>query len=310
MTYARGRTEGLGGGRLDVTFYGVRGSTPCAGDSTARYGGNTACVVLTDPGHDPILFDLGTGLRYFGQSCSTIEPLVAHALVTHLHWDHVQGLPFCPPLLRAGSELDVYGPSHDGVGFAEAFDQLMRPPFFPVRAHELQSEIRFTTLAPGARMEIAGAIVTAAHVPHTDTTFGYRVERDGVAVAYVSDHQQPDDPAHIDPAVLELCRGVDLLIHDAQFTETEFAAKSTWGHCTIQYAVHVAAEAGAKRLALFHHDPEHDDDTLDLLSLAAAECGARRGVAEVRAASEGLRLSLGAQTASAHVAAASAVGGA
>ena len=262
MAYALGTLVGLGGGRLDVTFYGVRGSTPCAGDSTARYGGNTSCVVLTEPGHDPILFDLGTGLRYFGQACPANQPLVAHALVTHLHWDHVQGLPFCPPLLCGGSQLEVYGPSHDGVGFAEAFDQLMRPPFFPVRAHELGSDIRFTTLDPGARIEVAGATVTTAHVPHTDTTFGYRVERNGVSVAYVSDHQQPTDPNHIDPAVLELCRDVDLLIHDAQYTETEFAVKSTWGHCTIEYAVHVAAEAGAKRLALFHHDPNYDDETV------------------------------------------------
>jgi phosphoribosyl 1,2-cyclic phosphodiesterase len=296
---------------LNVTFYGVRGSTPCAGDSTARYGGNTACVALTAPGHEPILLDLGTGLRYFGHACPSRQPLVAHALVTHLHWDHVQGLPFCPALLCSGSSLSVYGPAHDGVGFAEAFDRLMRPPFFPVRAHELPGKIRFTTLAPGHPIEVAGATVTAAHVPHTDTTLGYRIERDGVAVAYVSDHQQPaDDPRHVDPAVLELCRDVDLLIHDAQYTEPEFAAKSNWGHCTVGYAVHVAAEAGARRLALFHHDPEHDDDTLDLLSLAAAEAGSRRGV-EVFAASEGLGLSLGsAQSvpASSQVGAATAVG--
>ena len=110
--------------------------------------------------------------------------------------------------------------------------------------------------------------------------------------------------------MLELCRDVDLLIHDAQYTEPEFAAKSDWGHCTVGYAVHVAAEAGARRLALFHHDPEHDDDTLDLLSLAAAEAGSRRGV-EVFAASEGLRLSLGSAQSvpeSSQVGAATAVG--
>lgn len=277
---------------MDVTFFGVRGSTPCAGESTARYGGNTSCVVLSSPGHEPILFDLGTGLRYFGHCIPAGQPLRAHALVTHLHWDHVQGLPFCPPLLRGGSRLEVVGPAHDGVDFGEAFDQLMRPPYFPVRAHQLESEISFTTMEPGRPRVIAGATVTAAHVPHTDTTFGYRVERDGVSVAYVSDHQQPDDPEHVDPAVLELCRGVDLLIHDAQYTEAEFAAKSTWGHCTIGYALHVAAAAGAKRLVLFHHDPEHDDDTLDLLALAAAESGARLGLDQVIVAAEGLRVAL------------------
>jgi phosphoribosyl 1,2-cyclic phosphodiesterase len=278
---------------LDVTFYGVRGSTPCAGDSTARYGGNTASVVLGDPGCDPILFDLGTGLRYFGQSCPPSDALRAHALVTHLHWDHVQGLPFCRPLLRPGSQLTAYGPAHDGVGFGDAFDHLMRPPFFPVRVHELPSDIRFSTMQPGVPYEIAGAIVTAAHVPHTDTTFGYRVERGGVSVAYVSDHQQPiDDPEHIDAAVLELCHDVDLLIHDAQYTSEELAMRADWGHCTLSYAVHVAAESAARCLVLFHHDPDHDDATLDRLTLAAEEEGHRRGVPKVVAAAEGLHFSL------------------
>ena len=294
MSYAQRHESGLGGGRLDVTFYGVRGSTPCAGDSTARYGGNTASVVLESAGHDPILLDLGTGLRRWGTSLPKGVPLRAHALVTHLHWDHVQGLPFCPPLLCPQSTLEVHGPAHDGVAFGEAFDRLMRPPFFPVRAHELPSTIRFSTLPAGEVVEIAGATVTSVCVPHTDTTFGYRVERDGVAVAYVSDHQQPlDDPHHIDPGVLDLCRGADLLIHDAQYTEAEFAARSNWGHCTIGYALHVAETAGVGQLALFHHDPEHDDDTLDLLCLAAAADGVQRGIGEVIAASEGLRLSLG-----------------
>ena len=278
---------------MDVTFYGVRGSTPCAGDSTARYGGNTASVVLSDPGCDPILFDLGTGLRYFGLDCPRGEPITAHALVTHLHWDHVQGLPFCKPLLSEGSTLTAYGPSHDGVEFGEAFDHLMRPPFFPIRAKDLCSDIRFATMEPGVPHEIAGAIVTAALVPHTDTTFGYRVERDGVSVAYVSDHQQPIDyPEHVDAAVLELCHDVDVLIHDAQYTPDELAARADWGHCTLGYAVHVAAESAARCLVLFHHDPDHDDATLDRLTSAAVEEGERRGVPTVLAASEGLHLSL------------------
>jgi phosphoribosyl 1,2-cyclic phosphodiesterase len=276
---------------MEITFYGVRGSTPCAGHGTARYGGNTASVVLRDEGADPILLDLGTGLRYFGVDHPADEPLHAHALVTHLHWDHVQGLPFCQPLHVAGSSLTVYGPSHDGVGFGEAFDQLMRPPFFPVKFDELPGEISFVTLAEGVH-EIAGARVTALEVPHTDTTFGYRVERNGVSVAYVSDHQQPDDCASVSPAVLELCRDVDVLIHDAQFTAAEFAAKSTWGHCTVDYAVRVAATSGARRLVLFHHDPSHDDATLDRLTAEAVEIGHGRGVEDIVAAYEGLAITL------------------
>ena len=265
---------------MEIRFYGVRGSTPCAGESTARYGGNTASVVLLDDAHDPILLDLGTGLRYFGAEYPSGHGIRAHALVTHLHWDHVQGMPFCRPLLTDSSTLRIHGPSHDGVPFGDAFDQLMRPPFFPIRADELPGDVSFETLSEGVH-EIAGATVTARCVPHTDTTFGYRVERGGVSVAYVSDHQQPDDASWVDPAVLELCADVDLLIHDAQYTPDEYAEKSHWGHCTVGYALTVAAAARARRLVLFHHDPSHDDEMLDAL-LAAARCeGERLGLGDI-----------------------------
>lgn len=276
---------------MHVTFYGVRGSTPCAGESTARYGGNTASVVITQDDHDPILLDLGTGLRYFGTTCDSTAPFSGHALVTHLHWDHVQGLPFCAPLLRDDACVTMYGPSHDGVGFSDAFDQLMRPPFFPVRAADLPAKLSFSTLEPGMH-DIAGAKVTALHVPHTDTTFGYRIERDGFVVAYVSDHQQPDDPDHVDANVLELCAGADLLIHDAQYTSAEFALKATWGHCTIDYALTVAARSAVKTLVLFHHDPSHCDDQIDQLLAAAVDGAVALGIPEVLAAYEGLEITL------------------
>ena len=276
---------------MEIRFYGVRGSTPCAGEATARYGGNTASVVLTDADHEPILLDLGTGLRYFGTEQAVGEALDAHALVTHLHWDHVQGLPFCRPLFVEGSTLTVYGPSHDGVGFGDAFDQLMRPPFFPIRADELPGSIEFVTLDEGVHA-IAGAKVTSLEVPHTDRTFGYRIERGGCTVAYVSDHQQPVDGTTIAPSVLELCADVDVLIHDAQYTPAEFAQKSQWGHCTISYALHVAAASRAKKLVLFHHDPSHDDEMLDALLVEARAEGAALGLTDVVSAHEGLVVSL------------------
>lgn len=275
---------------MEITFYGVRGSTPCAGESTRRYGGNTACVVLRSSGAEPILLDLGTGLRYFGEDHPADTPLHAHALVTHLHWDHVQGLPFCRPLLSAGSSLTVYGPAHDDVAFDVGFDALMRPPFFPVTRADLPGEIRLHTMVSGVH-EIAGATVTALEVPHTDTTFGYRIERDGGSVAYVSDHQQSSDGESVDDAVLELCRGVDVLIHDAQYTPEEFAQKSDWGHCTVAYAVRVAETAGVGRLVLFHHDPSHDDAMLDSLLVGARDLADGTGL-EVLTAYEGLTLTL------------------
>lgn len=275
---------------MDITFYGVRGSTPCAGDDTARYGGNTASVVITSDSFDPVLLDLGTGVRYLPTDFVD-GPVRANALVTHLHWDHVQGLPFCPALHRADTSIVVHGPAHDGVGFGDAFDQLMRPPFFPVRVHDLPAHIEIATLDEGLH-DIGGAKVMATYVSHTDTTFGYRIEGDGRAVAYLSDHQQPDDPDFVAQAVRELCRGVDVLIHDAQFTPEEFEAKRDWGHCTVDYAVTVAAACEVGTLVLFHHDPTHDDDTIDRLHAEAARSAQAQGVASVVAAHEGLRITL------------------
>src|SRR5688572_18529000 len=135
---------------LNVTFYGVRGSTPCPCDANRRYGGNTACVALEVPGCDPIVLDLGTGLRFWGQTQPTDGSFRGAALVTHLHWDHVQGLPFFAPVDRPGARLDIYGPKQEnGLSLEEAFEEFMRPPYFPVRASDLRGTIAFHDLDEG-----------------------------------------------------------------------------------------------------------------------------------------------------------------
>ncbi|MBK6856459.1 MAG: MBL fold metallo-hydrolase [Microthrixaceae bacterium] len=276
---------------VNVTFWGVRGSTPCYCDANQRYGGNTACVTLEAPGLDPVIFDLGTGLRFFGESLAGADqPFRGLALVTHLHWDHVQGLPFFTPIHRTGSSLAIHGRS-DGCSLGDAFRTFMHPPFFPVGPQDLAGDITFDDFE-GTELEWGRARVTAADVPHTGPTNGYRVEIDGLSVVYVSDHQQPADPTYVDPAVLELCRDADLLIHDAQYEPHEFAMKSDWGHCTVDYAVRVAAESGARRLVLFHHDPSHSDDTIDRLLNEARSMAEGTSVLEVQAASEGLTVAL------------------
>jgi phosphoribosyl 1,2-cyclic phosphodiesterase len=278
---------------LNVTFHGVRGSTPCSCEANSRYGGNTACVALESPGSDPVVFDLGTGLRFFGETQPDDGSFRAHALVTHLHWDHVQGLPFCVPVNRPGAQLDVYGPPQDGLSLAEAFEEFMRPPYFPVRIGDLIGDIRFHT-ADGDDFVVGDAKVRSRYVPHIGATLGYRVDFGGTTVCYISDHQQPlDGSLGIADEVLELADGADLLIHDAQFTQDEFAAKSHWGHCTIEYALHVAHEAGVKRLALFHHDPAHSDDIIDDIVIRSRDAASRLDVEEVVAAAEGLTLSFG-----------------
>ncbi len=131
---------------MNVNFFGVRGSTPCACRELARYGGNTACVALEAPGHDPVVFDLGTGLRFWGETQPQDGSFRGSALVSHLHWDHVQGLPFFVPVLRPGARLDIYGPPPEGMSLEEAFRQFLRPPFFPVEIEALDGEIVFHDL--------------------------------------------------------------------------------------------------------------------------------------------------------------------
>lgn len=278
---------------INVTFYGVRGSTPCCGPDLVGYGGNTSCMAIESPGTRPVVCDLGTGLRYFGASLPAGQPFDGYALVTHLHWDHVQGLPFFVPLLRDGARLEIFGPTPDsGQSLKDEFASFLRPPVFPVCIDEFAGTVGFNEI-DNDRVELGGWSVLSRSVPHVGATNGYRVERDGVSVAYISDHQQPlDGSFSVAEGAIELARDVDLLVHDAQYTPSEFASRAHWGHCTIEYACHLAAVAGAKRLALFHHDPSHHDVLLDELAACAREWGARRGL-EVICAAEGLTVSLG-----------------
>lgn len=274
-----------------VRFHGVRGSTPCHGDEIARYGGNTSCVSIDVAGEDPLLLDLGTGLRYFGLSCPTGVPFHGSCLLSHLHWDHVQGLPFFGPLLHEDSELVVYAPSeHDGRTAAEVLSATICPPLFPIGIDGFPGHI--DVREPAAKFRIGGFDIESARVPHVGEALGYRVTHGSQSVAYIPDHQQPVGGPRIADGVWGLCQGVDLLIHDAQYTPAEFAKKSAWGHCTVEYAVWLAGEVGAKRLALFHHDPSHDDDMLDRLAAAANSCGREMGV-DVFAAREGQVVDLG-----------------
>jgi phosphoribosyl 1,2-cyclic phosphodiesterase len=279
---------------VKVSFFGVRGSTPCCSPTVARFGGNTACVVLQPDDGLPIICDLGTGLRWFGCEwvARTDEPFVGTALVSHLHWDHVQGLPFFAPVLLSGSKMTAYGPRQDnGQTLSGAIDDFMKPPYFPVRLSQLPGQVQFVE-CPDVAFEVSGARILGREIPHCGPTLGYRIEADGVVIAYLPDHQQPVDGSYlVAESVLELCANADLVIHDAQFTEAEFVKKSTWGHCTIGYAVEVAARAGAKRLALFHHDPSHSDDQMDVLAAKAVELGRAAGV-EVFAAMEGQRVTV------------------
>jgi phosphoribosyl 1,2-cyclic phosphodiesterase len=275
---------------VEVTFYGVRGSCPCPSEANRRYGGNTACVGLTEAGERPIVFDLGTGLRAFGDTQPHDGTFSGTALLTHIHWDHVQGLPFFPPADRVGARFDIFGPQQDSESLSELFDGFMRPPYFPVTCSDLRGDIRFHEVLKDD-ITVGNAKVLVRPVPHCGATVGYRVTLGKSIVTYISDHQAPLTLDSVSDTVLELAEGADVLIHDAQYTRSEFEQKAHWGHCTFDYAVTVARAAGAKTLVLFHHDPSHGDDDLDDL-LAEAQGLAGAGGPRVVAAYEGLRLNL------------------
>ncbi len=284
----------MGEAPVRVTFYGARGSTPCAGAEFERFGGQTSCVVI-EHGGIPIVLDLGTGFRTYGCALKAagVTAFRAHVLLTHTHWDHVQGLPFFGPIIDSTTSLEIYGPGDCGQPFTDLMHEFMKPPFFPITPEELPAELVFHDFCDDD-LGLGDAKVRACTVPHTSLTNGYRIDVHGVSLAFVPDHQEPiGAPDFVDQRVLELCDGVDLLIHDAQFTPELLAERPDWGHCTVDYAVTVAKRAGVSRLALFHHDPGHDDVTIDALAESARAAAADTPGLDVFAAARGLTVDLG-----------------
>ncbi len=237
-----------------------------------------------------MLLDLGTGVASFGRQWPTGKAFVGTALVTHLHFDHVLGLPFLEPINRTGARLDVYGPAQPEGSLANAFTALVRPPYFPLQLGDLQGEVAFFEMS-NEFFSIGAFQVVSRLVPHLGPTLGYRLQCDDKVIAYISDHQAPGELEGVADAVLELCDGADLLIHDAQYTRSEFLARPDWGHSSVDYALVVAKEAAARQLCLFHHDPSHSDEQLDSMLQSVRPAAEAAGVA-VLAAAQGLALTL------------------
>ena len=282
---------------MRITYFGVRGSCPTSSDQQRRYGGNTSCVLVEVDGEPPLILDMGTGLRALGHHLNVPlvaagRPLRANALLTHLHYDHVLGTPFFPPMRDPGALLEIYGPAQVPGSLQETMAGMVKPPFFPVHMADFRGELRYHDLGPDEGFALGGIAVTVRTIPHIGNTLGFRIEADGVSVAFLPDHQAPLDRTTVAEAVLDLCHEVDLLIHDSQYTEDEFVDLFDWGHSTPAYAVHVATRSGARRLDMFHHDPGHTDRQIDSMVRAARRIAQSVGKVEVAAAKEGTTVEL------------------
>ena len=278
---------------MRVTFCGTRGSTPSPGPDFVRFGGNTSCLAVAHDGAEPsLLLDAGTGLRRVSELMGG-RPFCGSLLLTHLHWDHVQGLPFFPAGDREGARVGVSLPANDATDPPTLLARMMSPPFFPIGPELLRGAWSFG-FVPEGQFETEGFTVLAREVPHKGgQTFGYRVSDGRTSVAYLPDHcptalgEGPDGLGVYHEHALELAGGVDLLVHDSHLRAEEVPAEGSFGHAAAEYAVRLGELAGARRVALFHHRPERTDE--EVTRTLSRFCG--RDVA-VLAAEEGATVAL------------------
>ena len=256
---------------MRLLICGVRGSTPAPGLEFARYGGQTSCVALAHDGEDAwrLVLDAGTGLRRLARALNG-APFRGTLLLGHLHWDHTHGLPFFPAGDRPDSVVRLLMPEQ-GEDPVAVLSRVMSPPHFPIGPRELRGSWSFEGIEEGTH-SIEDFAVLAREIPHKGgRTFGYRVSDGAASIAYLSDHWPiaygpgPDGFGEYHEAVMQLCDGVDLLIHDSQYTAEEFSARANFGHSAIEWVIGLAERCAVGRLVLFHHDPPRTDAQLDEL---------------------------------------------
>ncbi len=288
---------------MKVRFWGTRGSIAKAGPRTCRYGGNTSCVEVRTAAGTLVVLDCGTGAHGLGQLLleSEQKPLRGHILISHTHWDHIQGIPFFAPLRVPGNEWDIYAPRGLGQSLRDTLAGQMQYIYFPVTLEELGATIRYHDLVEGV-FQLCDIKVRTQYLHHPALTLGYRLEADGISVVYACDHEPYSrrlasgkaDIGEQDERHVEFLNGADLVIHDAQYLATEYSNKVGWGHSTVEYAVEMCRAAGAKRLALTHHDPLRDDDSVDrLVEVARGRLKDTEESMEIFAAAEGPAIELG-----------------
>ena len=247
---------------LRVRFWGVRGSIPTPGKDTVGVGGNTSCIEVRC-GQRLVIFDGGTGLRLLGNTLMKELPVTAAMFFSHVHWDHIQGFPFFTPAFIRGNHFDIYGGVNLSTTLAETLEGQMNFPNFPVTLDQMAARMAFHTFEDGQLVQLGdGVTVRGLLLNHPDGSYGYRLEYDGKVITYCTDTEHRATP---DAHVLELAKGADVFIYDAQYTPAEYAgevdkiSKVGWGHSTYVQAAELAKLAGVSRVVLFHHDPSQSD---------------------------------------------------
>ena len=252
---------------MKVTLWGTRGSLAAPGADTSRYGGNTSCAEVRGDDGTVLVLDAGTGIRDLGLSIAPTTTRV-DILLTHLHMDHIQGLGFFAPLYNPNIEVHIWGPARSAESLRALLTKYLSPPLFPVHFRDMPPVILHKV--PVEQAKIGEFVVDAALICHPGPTVGYRITCGEMSMAYIPDHE-PE--LRVRRSSLQgnwtsgvgLAAGVDLLIHDAQYTDAEYDIRVGWGHSSVRQAFQFASQAGVKHLVPFHHDPTHIDEYLDRL---------------------------------------------
>ncbi len=270
---------------MEIHFWGVRGSIASPGPETARVGGNTSCVEIRC-GAQRIVLDAGTGLRNLGNALvRTGEPQSLTLLLSHFHWDHIQGLPFFVPAYMPQTKLAIVGSSDGRHSLRDKLSRQMTEPHFPVQLDDLSAQLTYREARPQQIIELGDVRVKVARLNHPGGVFAYRLEHEGSSLVYATDTEHY---ACVDPALKTLAEGADVLIYDAQYTPEEYQSKVGWGHSTYVAGAEVAKSAGVKQLVLYHHDPMRTDE-----GVVAIEHAATALFSSTIAAREGLVIDTG-----------------
>lgn len=290
---------------MKVRFWGVRGSIASPGPKTVRYGGNTTCIEIRTDRNELIILDAGTGIFPLSQTLLGELPVQANILITHSHWDHIQGLPFFIPNFIPGNSVRLHG-SFDpvsGKGIEQVMAVQLQYSYFPVREAEMKARFEYITLMPEQPLQIGSATVTPYLLNHPVIDFGYRIDCDGKSVFFTGDHEppyniyEPEDEGYAEyqvfvdeknASIQNAMRDVDVLIADSSYTDAEYPSKKGWGHGTFSSSIAAARAANAKVLFCTHHEPTRSDDALEAAFQAAlqANAAASQGM-DVRLAREG-----------------------